>query len=720
MTLDELAAAIVAVEPDDLPELGRIHSAFKDLTASEKPPQQARDLAARGMAEIEKVILRESADPTAAITLAGELVSAVQAACDAAADGRPMPVAPMPCTPASRATSENAKPADGGTAKASQAIEADRELLYDFVTESMEHLEKAEGALLDIEANPEDTETVNGIFRAFHTIKGTSGFLALESVNKLAHKAETLLDRARQGEIKLAGGAADVALDVVDALKVLVGNVRRRLEGQGEEDAGDIEALMGRLDSPEVEESSPERLRVGDILVAKGRAGREEVEKVAAQATGAPIGTKLVQAGVATTKEVVDALRTQRQMGGTAEAGSDATLRVSMKRLDRLIDMVGELVIAHSMVVQDSAVKGSSSHVLSRNVGQVGKITRELHDLTLSMRMVPLKSAFQKMERLVRDLARKSGKDVRFVTVGEDTEIDRNMVDALSDPLVHMMRNSVDHGIEGPEAREGAGKPRQGTVTLKAYHAAGSVVIEIADDGKGIDAERVLAKAVEKGLVEQKRELSEAEIQELIFLPGFSTAEKVTDVSGRGVGMDVVRRNVEGLRGRVEMRSEKGKGSRFTIKLPLTLAIIDGMLLKVGRESYILPTLAIKHAMKPERKGLSTVVGKGEMVNLRGELMPVFRLHALFGVPGAVEDATAALLVVVEHEGQRCALLADALLGQQQVVIKSVGEALGATEGVSGAAILGDGKVGLILDVAGIMRIAHESEGKAEPAHSAA
>jgi two-component system chemotaxis sensor kinase CheA len=290
------------------------------------------------------------------------------------------------------------------------------------------------------------------------------------------------------------------------------------------------------------------------------------------------------------------------------------------------------------------------------------------------------------------------------------------MVEAIGDPLVHMMRNSVDHGVEMPDERIASGKPRQGTVTLRAYHAAGSVVIEVVDDGQGIDPEKIVAKAVERGIIDGARELSKAEVLDIIFLPGFSTAKTVTDVSGRGVGMDVVRKNVEAMRGRVEISSEKGQGSQFTIKLPLTLAIIDGMVIKVGPENYILPTLAIRHAFRPDHTNLSTVTGRGEMVMLRGELMPLFRLHALFAVPGAEEDPTRALLVIVEHEGQRCALLADALLGQQQVVIKSVGAALGEVEGVSGAAIVGDGRVGLILDVAGVVKIAHNAEYEGGPA----
>ncbi|MGB9626754.1 MAG: chemotaxis protein CheA, partial [Phycisphaerae bacterium] len=385
---------------------------------------------------------------------------------------------------------------------------------------------------------------------------------------------------------------------------------------------------------------------------------------------------------------------------------STASVRVDTAKLDNLVDMVGELVIAQSMVLQNPEVQAIKDQKFQKDSVQLRRITAELQRISMSLRMVPIKSTFQKLIRLVRDLSKKSGKEVRLEMRGEETEIDRNMVDAIADPLVHMMRNAVDHGIETPDERRQQGKPAEGVVVLRASHAAGKVVIEVQDDGRGIDPDRVLAKAVERGIVEPGRELSQSEVFELLFAPGFSTAEKVTDVSGRGVGMDVVKKNIEAMRGRVEISSVRGKGSTFTIRLPLTLAIIDGMLLKVGNETYVLPTVNIEQAFRPEAQALSTVKGQGEMVLLRGRLVPVYRLYRLLGVRGACEDPTAALLVVVEHEGQRCALLADALLGQQQVVIKSLGRALGEVVGVSGAAILGDGRVGLILDVGGVLRIA--------------
>ena len=507
------------------------------------------------------------------------------------------------------------------------------------------------------------------------------------------------------------GGYADLALVSTDMLKTMIedlqgiepGGVLSLPEGLDEllEDLSDPEAAGFSEEGGDGFDATP---RVGDILVAEGKADREDVEVAARDQGGTPIGETLVKFGAAKAPDVAKALRTQKKI---ARAGaSDATIRVSTGRLDNLVNMVGELVISQSMIAQDGVVTDSANHRLLRNVSHSGKIIREMQDLTMALRMVPLKSTFQKMARLVRDVARKSGKSVRFTTEGEDTEIDRNMVEVLNDPLVHMMRNAVDHGVESAEARRATGKGEQGTVHLRAYHSAGSVVIQISDDGKGLDRDRILAKGIERGLVEAGRNLTDAEVFALIFQPGFSTAEKVTDVSGRGVGMDVVKKGIDSVRGRVEVTSQKGKGSVFTIRLPLTMAITDAMLVRVGEERYLLPTISIVQSFRPEADAVYTVVGRGEIVMLRGEAIPVFRLHELFNVSDAVTETTEGLLILVEAETTRYAVLVDELLGQQQVVIKSLGQGVTKVPGVAGAAILGDGRVGLILDASGLLTLA--------------
>jgi two-component system chemotaxis sensor kinase CheA len=310
------------------------------------------------------------------------------------------------------------------------------------------------------------------------------------------------------------------------------------------------------------------------------------------------------------------------------------------------------------------------------------------------------------MARLVRDLSHKANKKINFVTKGEETELDRNIVDKIADPLVHMVRNSVDHGIEATaEERIKNGKNPAGKIELRAFHQAGNIVIEIEDDGKGLNKDRILKKAIDNGLVEPNQQLTDDEIFKLIFHAGLSTAEKVTSISGRGVGMDVVKKNVEALRGKIDISSTLGKGTIFTIRLPLTLAIIDGQIIKVGQERYIVPINAIINTLKPEKSSLSSIQRQGEMVMVRGELIPMIRLHKLFNVKPVTEDPTQALVVIVEEENKKCCLLVDELLGQQQIVIKSLGDGLGKVSGVSGGAIMGDGMVSLILDIPGIMAL---------------
>ncbi len=588
--------------------------------------------------------------------------------------------------------------------------DTDSELMGEFITESNEAIDSAEASLLDLETSPDDMEAVNTVFRSFHTIKGTSAFLGLDIISHLAHLAENLLSRIREKEIVCAGGYADLALRSVDLLKELLQGVQDSLGGQETAVPASYHSLAALLKAPEAhgisDESSdaePLPARLGDILVNQGKVERDEVEAVAASKGEVPLGQALVKSSTARVSDVAHALRSQKR-----SASPESSVRVRTEKLDRLIDMVGELVIAHSMVAQDEIVLDRSNFDTARKVNHAGKIVRELQDLCMSLRMIPMRGVFQKMARLVRDLSRKVGKQVEFTTEGEETEIDRNMVDIIGDPLVHMVRNAVDHGVEMPQERQAAGKSATGKVRLHAYHAGGSVIVELTDDGKGLNREQIAAKAVANGLIESADGLSDREVFELIFAPGFSTAQEITDVSGRGVGMDVVRRSIESLRGRVQISSKYGQGSTFTIVLPLTLAITDGMLVRVGAERFIVPTVNIFMSFCPEPDSLSTVTGRGEMVLLRDELMPIHRLHRLFEIEGAVHQPTQGILVVVGDGDRRCAVLVDELLGQQQVVAKSLGGGLGQVQGVSGAAILGDGKVGLILDTNGLVELAQQ------------
>jgi len=379
-----------------------------------------------------------------------------------------------------------------------------------------------------------------------------------------------------------------------------------------------------------------------------------------------------------------------------------ASIKVDVEKLDALVNAVGELVIMQSLVRQNPLITRIADPKLIKDFSQLGRITSELQRTAMSMRMVPIKQTFDKMIRLVRDLSKKTGKKVDLVMEGAETEIDRNMVDSIYDPLVHMMRNSVDHGIQTPEERIAHGKPPTGKVHLRAYQKGGNMVIEIEDDGEGLPAAKIRKKAESRGLIQPGESMSDFELNNLIFLPGFSTADQITDVSGRGVGMDVVKKAVEKLRGKVEVHSQPGKGSLFVIRLPLTLAIIDGIIVRVGSERYVIPTIAIQESMKPERKNYNTVHGRGESLLTRGNLVPIIRLYQLFGVEPTHSDPCEAIVVVVENEGRQRALMVDELLGKEEVVIKNLG-GMQDVRGVAGGTILGDGRVGLILDLAGII-----------------
>jgi two-component system chemotaxis sensor kinase CheA len=390
----------------------------------------------------------------------------------------------------------------------------------------------------------------------------------------------------------------------------------------------------------------------------------------------------------------------------------DTTVKVATTRMDRLIDLVGELVIASQMVVQDPRIATLQDQRVQRNISHVSKIVRDLQQTSMALRLVTIKGTFQKMARVARDVAHKAGRQLEFRTEGEETELDRTIVDLLNDPLVHIIRNSCDHGVEPPDERVSKGKSPKGIVTLRAYHQGGSIVVEVADDGRGLDRQRILRKAIERGLIPADRDvasLSDNECHNLIFLPGFSTAEKITDISGRGVGMDVVRKSIEDLRGKVEIRSEFGKGTTILMRLPLTMAIIDGMVVRVGSQRFVIPTLNIERSYQPKPTDLFTAQGgRGEMAKVRETLLPIHRLNRVFGVRGGCEELEQGLLLVIDAGSSRCCVFVDEILGQQQVVIKGLGAGAPRVKGVSGGAIMGDGRVALILDIASVAQLATE------------
>ena len=594
----------------------------------------------------------------------------------------------------------------------------DADLLREFITESREHLDNIEQGVLVLENSPSDAEVLNTIFRAFHTFKGGAGFLNLMPINRLAHVLESLLDLARQGKLTIDATVIELILRGRDVLKQFLDEIEGQLSGNRPPAPITIptallkaeaqEVMEGKLDAPEkpataagnrTAEPAPRETPPSESPVAKPVAAT----KAASDDVKRPVEAAPVEA-VSSDSAAVDAAAEAAR--ANAPAAPAAMVKVDTGKLDGLLDLVGEMVIAQSLVGQNITDLAGLNPQAMRNIAQLGRITKELQRVSMALRMVPIRGVFQKMSRVVRDLAVKQQKKVNFTTSGEDTELDRTVVEELNDPLLHMIRNSMDHGIEQPEKRVAAGKPAAGSLALRAFHQGGNIVVEIEDDGAGLNREKILKKAVERGLARKDAQLTDEEIFHFIFAAGFSTADKITDLSGRGVGLDVVRRNIERLRGRVEISSQSGLGTKFKISLPLTLAIIDGFIVKVGEERYILPTLSVRESFRPQPGMVSRVQNRAEVVNVRGRIIPLLRLNELFGISSSSREATDGIVVVVEAGSDLRCLLVDGLLHKQEVVIKNLNDMLvHKNQLLAGAAILGDGLVGLILDVNALVHL---------------
>jgi two-component system chemotaxis sensor kinase CheA len=576
----------------------------------------------------------------------------------------------------------------------------DAELIREFCQEAEQHFALAEGALLILEKAPEDREAIGVVFRAFHTLKGVSSLLGLAMISQFAHVAESFLMPVRDGSARFDAEFAGLALEAIDMLRGLMLSVAG---GKVPTDAPPGYAdLMSRLAvGVRPRAAAPPPRPVAGLVVPPAPTiivtTPSESNRPGARGSS-PAPRRSIRSKPRRDKA--------EPAPKAASSNEDTWIRVRADRLDALLDMVGELVIAQAMVTEDPVLYDSRLRDLQNKVSHSAKIARGLQDLSLSLRMVPLKATFQKMGRVVRDTAMRSEKQAELTTSGEDTEVDRKLADVIADPLVHMVRNAVDHGIEPVEERLRLGKAPLGNLRLGARHSGGNVVIELSDDGRGLLREKILAKAQRQGLVASDARLADQEIYNLIFAPGFSTNETVTDISGRGVGMDVVKRAIESLSGRIDIDSQEGRGTKFSIHLPLTLAITDGMLVSVGAERYIIPTTNIQISFRPEPAQVKTLSSRGEIVMLRGVAIPMLRVHRAFGVAGAEEDPTKALVVVVTSDTGARALLVDDLLGKHQVVTKSLGAIVGAVPGISGGAILGDGRVGLVIDPPGLIRLA--------------
>ncbi|MBF0543149.1 MAG: chemotaxis protein CheA [Candidatus Riflebacteria bacterium] len=562
------------------------------------------------------------------------------------------------------------------------------ELSKIFVSEGEKILEEAETtllSLLDPKGNSETSpdKVVNLLFRSFHSIKGSCMSLNFTSLSSMAHTTETYLSYFRDSKKEIEKIHLETILNVIDRFKELFEEIKKtNKESVTQEECETFAAnLLEIIKSSEPENSPP--LKLGEIMIERGIATPEAIsEALAIQETR---------------------LSNSHESGKTI--GSD--IRVALPKLDLLINLVGELVIAEQTVTQSSDLSDLRLPNFTHATHHLRRILREIQEVSMSLRMVPISSLFRKLSRVVYDISRKTGKKLQLDIQGEDTEVDKTVIELIDDPLVHMVRNSADHGVESSEERLKSGKPEIATISLEAFYEGAEVLISVSDDGKGLSREKIISKGIAKNLiVGDGNNLSDADVFNLIFEPGFSTSESITDISGRGVGMDIVKKNIEKLKGRVFISSVSGRGTTFVIRIPLTLAIIDGMLLRVGKSLYTIPLLSIRESLKPTSDNLFIGPDKCEIVKLRKDLIPIVRLHQLFRRPGGQKRLEDGILVISQDQDKKIAIFVDEILGQQHTVIKPLPKYISGIAGVSGCTVLGDGRISMILNISQIFSLA--------------
>ncbi len=602
----------------------------------------------------------------------------------------------------------------------------DQELLEGFLSETTELLEKLDDDLIALEKASGDTELMNRIFRSIHTIKGASSFLGFDLLVKVAHKTEDVLNRLRKGELIVDSGIMDVILEATDLVKLLVSDIKAG-EIQERETESTIAKLMpfllenaGASQPAAAKPAATPQPAVTEQVSTPAAKPEEpvasEVSSEPAAAPEAPTSQPSASAPVPAAKSAADvsakkAPAPPKPVEGKGDDLSDnTTVRVDVKRLDDLMNQVGELVLERNRMIQinqDLQQSDTGRADFHEEFGKLTKrmsfVTSELQMQVLKMRMIPVEKVFKKFPRIVRSMSRDLGKEVDLQIIGEETELDRSVVDEIGDPLIHLIRNAMDHGLETPEVRLAAGKPRGGTLILAAVHEGNQIIISIKDDGNGIDTERVGRKAIEKGLIteEQFAGMSQREVFDLLFLPGFSTKDKATDLSGRGVGMDVVKTNIKKLNGLIEIKSTKGQGSEFILRLPLTLAIIQSLLVEVEGEVYSIPLSSVLETIRVDQRQFHLIGGQ-EVLKLRDIVLPLIRLQKVFNVQQRSEASDFCYVVVVGAAEKRMGLVVTRLVGQQEVAIKSLGNYLANIPGIAGSTILGDGRVALIVDPVGM------------------
>jgi two-component system chemotaxis sensor kinase CheA len=603
-----------------------------------------------------------------------------------------------------------------------------QEILNDFLTETTEMIDGLDQKFVELETQPDNKDLLNEIFRAMHSMKGSAGFLGFTHLVDITHRAESILNKLRQGEMAVAPEIITVILETVDTVKVIMTEIR----SSGTDTKIPVEAmslklddiLAGKLGQPAAAPSAPAASPVasapepakaaappppqlGEILVNEGLATKEQVFDALTAQSKQPepkqaLGELLVAAKAISEKALDQALQKQEK---APKAEEDATIRVETRRLDSVMNLVGELVLGRNRLIKIGGVLEQTHEsdpqvrALAETLTQLNLVTTDLQLAVMKTRMLPIKKVMAKLPRMVRDLSQKLGKQVRLETHGEETELDKSVADEIGDPLVHLVRNAIDHGIEMPTERHAARKPSEGVLRIAASQEGNSIVIRIQDDGKGIALSKIKAKALSKGLISEAElaTMEPREVVNLVFLPGFSTAEKVTDVSGRGVGMDVVRTNIRKMNGTVEIESEEGKGSLITIKLPLTIAIIQALMVEVERATFAIPLSSVIEAVRISKNEIKTINGR-EVLHLRDRVLPLLRLAKEFEIP-TDRERDRFYVVVAALGDRRIGVVVDELRSQEEVVIKSIWEYLDSIKGISGATITGEGKVVLILDI---------------------
>ncbi|WP_447744202.1 chemotaxis protein CheA [Pseudomonas nicosulfuronedens] len=602
-----------------------------------------------------------------------------------------------------------------------------------FFEETDEHLATLELLLIGLDLDQPDAETLNGIFRAAHSIKGSSGMFGFDDLTAVTHELETLLDRIRCGQTALHMDMIGVFLEARDVLQRLLDAHRSQVPDPDVPVAATVERLRAWLAEPvltttvatdstgmcegapaAVETSASADDAFGFFDDAPGTpetsTSSDDDFGFFDDAPGTPLAAAPAVIGEAP-KAVASVAPTAAKPAAARADSESSSIRVSVEKIDSLINLVGELVITQAMLSQLSeALDPTHFERLQQALAQLEHNTRDLQESVMSIRMLPISFIFSRFPRLVHDTSARLGKQVELILQGEHTELDKSVIEKLSDPLTHIVRNSIDHGIETPAERLAAGKPAQGSVKLAASHQGGSVVVDISDDGRGLSRERILAKAREKGLPVHDG-MSDADVWQLIFMPGFSTAEAVTELSGRGVGMDVVRRNIQAMGGRIDIDSAPGMGTRLCIRLPLTLAILDGLIVAVEKVNYVVPLTYIVESLQARADDVRGLAGEeSTVIRVRGEYLPLFSLNQLLRIGAEPVPPEQGIVVILESEGKSFALQVDELVGQQQVVIKSLEQNFRRIDGIAGATIMGDGSVALILDVDALPRLAAQGE----------